>query len=99
MVLTESLQIWGLLLKIRICSQDKNLLPWEQILSLKSRPLSGYEKGDELRLSHKKVLEVKRFTDIPINRGLNLKKIEPRFGFYRIGLLEYLNFACMLQNF
>ena len=28
---------------------------------------------------------VKRFTDIPINRGLNLKKIEPRFGFYRIG--------------
>ena len=27
---------------------------------------------------------VKRFTDIPINRGLILKKIEPRFGFYRI---------------
>lgn len=29
---------------------------------------------------------VKRFTDIPINRGLNNKNIEPRFGFYRIGI-------------
>ena len=26
----------------------------------------------------------KQFTDTPINRRLNLKKIEPRFGFYRI---------------
>ena len=30
-------------------------------------------------------LVVKRFTDMPINRSLNLKKIEPQFGFYRIG--------------
>ena len=31
------------------------------------------------------MLVVKRFTDIPTNRGLNLKKIEPQFGFYCIG--------------
>ena len=45
------------------------------------------------------ILVVKRFTDIPINCGLNLKKIEPLFGFCHIGVLQYLNFSCMLQNF
>ena len=46
MVLTVSLQIWGLLLKERICSST------EQILSFKG---GLNEEGDGLRLPHEKV--------------------------------------------
>ena len=50
MVLTVSLQIWGLLLKGRICS------PREEILSFKSSPQCGGRwEGDGLRLSHENV--------------------------------------------
>ena len=50
--------------------------------------IEGYIRDNHHHFPYKKgapVVVVKRFTDIPINRGLNLKKIEPQFGFYRIG--------------
>ena len=49
MVLTVSLQIWGLLLKERICSQKEKK---SKFFPLRIAP---NEERDELRLSHEKV--------------------------------------------